>query len=130
MSVRFGPRLSPPSKTTSVPFTHSQYFESAAICVTAFDGVAARVNDLRKATHWFVALDGAQIHLAAQETAADAPGARPVRTREPRVGARPTAMAERRADRRETCCIDGTFPEVLRRAGRRWWGSRGAHVRR
>ncbi|MGW2383496.1 hypothetical protein [Streptomyces lincolnensis] len=79
---------------------HSQYFESAAICVTAFDGAEARVNDLRNATHWFVALDGAQIHFAVQDTAADAVGASPGISAEPRVGARATAMAERRIDRR------------------------------
>ncbi len=76
MSVRFGPRLSPPSKTTSVPFTHSQYFESTAIRVTAWEGAVGRVKDLRKATHWFVEVEGAQIHFAVQETAADAVGAR------------------------------------------------------
>ncbi|MDX3689327.1 hypothetical protein PV726_03035 [Streptomyces europaeiscabiei] len=94
--------MSPPSKTTSVPLTHSQYFESAAIWVTAFEGAESRANDLRKATHWFVELDGAQIHLAVHETAADAADARPGRIREPRVGAMATAMAERRADRRVT----------------------------
>ncbi|GGQ66109.1 hypothetical protein Saso_47810 [Streptomyces asoensis] len=100
--MRFGPRLSPPSKTTIVPFTHSQYFESAAICVTAFDGAEPSVNDLRKATHWFAELDGAQIHFAVQETAAAATGASPGRSAEPRVGASATAMAERRTDRRDT----------------------------
>jgi hypothetical protein len=84
-----------------VPFTHSQYFESAAIRVTAFVGAAPRVSDLRNATHWFVELEGAQIHFAVQETAADAVDASRGRRRVPRVGARATAMAELRADRRE-----------------------------
>ncbi|BBC31694.1 hypothetical protein SGFS_029880 [Streptomyces graminofaciens] len=88
--------------------THSQYFESAAICVTAFDGAEPRVNDLRKATHWLIELDGAQIHFAVHETAADAAGASPGSIRDPRVGARATAMAEHRADRRVTSCIAGS----------------------
>jgi hypothetical protein len=96
-----------------VPFTHSQYFESAAIWVKACEGAEPRENDLRKATHWFVVLEGAQIHFAVQDTAADATGASPGRTREPRVGARATPMAERRMDRRETYCMEGTFPGVL-----------------
>ncbi|MDT0481846.1 hypothetical protein [Streptomyces doebereineriae] len=92
-----------------MPFTHSQYFESAAICVTAFDGAEPNVNDLRNATHWFVALEGAQIHLADQETAADAVDTSPGSAREPKVGVRATAMAERRADRRDTWFIVDSY---------------------
>ncbi|GAA3880695.1 hypothetical protein GCM10023084_37050 [Streptomyces lacrimifluminis] len=53
-----------------IPFTRSHCSASAAIHLTALPGLAARVNDLRKATHWFAVMKGAQAPLAVQGSAA------------------------------------------------------------